>query len=127
NPVKTLLAGGMIELEDVLRGLRSRIDRRARPQSPPIASWNENRFIRITAEMWAQRVVFPELMKLISGEPVERAEPSEPLCTGKRIHDARWSGWGAFRQWRNAAHARPDGSVSFTRTQPLPDPGPIPF
>jgi hypothetical protein len=78
-PIRVMFADG-VELDDVLRALRDKVDPRVTSRAAALRSWDEPRFLRHVAESHLRRTVVPGWVarwtKTLHGEPAGAPEPS---------------------------------------------------
>jgi hypothetical protein len=82
-----LLAGGNVEVEDLLATLAQKIDRRNAPYAKPLREWTEERFLRALAEHVLRRKVVPEIVaSWLAALAPEKPETPSPIV--KRLQEA---------------------------------------
>jgi hypothetical protein len=78
-PVRSMLQ--VVPIDYILLGLKRTVDRRINPQSAPIASWKDERFLRAVARSYALDVLVPSMVDSWSkaatpAKPTRASEPS---------------------------------------------------
>jgi hypothetical protein len=126
-PIRVMLADG-VELDDILRALRDKVDPRVTHRAAALRSWEEPRFLRHVAEAHLRRTVVPgwvgRWLKTLHGEPAGAPEPSAAVLAPPAPENVSATSGGvpAPHPDESLAVQRETIAARFARARPEPGP-----